>query len=170
MAISSCFDVEAPDGIWSACWCKPPWGISLPNLSEVRASRELWWLADDKSRHVVDWQIHRPAKNFNPGGMADYSSDCYFRTETHKSAELGFLHVNVCDAVVVEVELLITRNKFCLNNWPRLVWNPFQSHARCSRCSGPSFLTPPWHHWFPPAKQPDFLYFLHTANALKNWF
>lgn len=61
VAISSCFDVEAPDGIWSACWCKPLWGISHPNLSEVRASRQLWWLVDDEFRHVADWQIHRLA-------------------------------------------------------------------------------------------------------------
>lgn len=28
-------------------------------------------------------------------------------------------------AAVIEVELLITRDKFCLNNWPQLVRNPF---------------------------------------------
>lgn len=55
-------------GLWwdlkcmSRQWCQLLWGISHPNLSKVRDFYKLWWLVDDESRHVTDWQFHRPAK------------------------------------------------------------------------------------------------------------
>lgn len=84
-----------------------------------------------------EWQInpvivvlgHRPTNAQNPG----------FFVLTPVMVDGYFI------AAVIEVELLITKDKFCLNNWPQLVWNPFQSHVRCPSPSRPSFLSAPPH-------------------------